>query len=71
MVCTQPMSEKPAPFTHQWRLEHARVGDSLLDQIRADLERLSAEQITAMAALAQAHYAAANVRAKPGTVDSL
>jgi hypothetical protein len=59
-------------LTQQWREEHCRDGDALLlrahrlvdDEAWPHAERLS--QAAALAAMASAHYAAANVRARPG-----
>jgi hypothetical protein len=47
--------EPAAPFTSEWRLTHAAAGDRALE--------LAA--IGALSDLAAAHYAAANVRARP------
>lgn len=64
-------------FDHEWRMDHAKAGDQALrntdalftemiknansDSVAVNL----VHAIQAYAAIAQAHYAAANVRAKP------
>lgn len=57
-----------------WREEHARAGDAALAAARANIPpagpldarqaQAGAALVTAYAAMAQAHYAAANVRAR-------
>lgn len=65
-----------AIFDHAWRTEHAKAGDSMLEGAMALLEAVEGSNhesaaanlvkaAHAYAAIAQAHYAAANVRAKP------
>lgn len=57
--------------TPEWRLEHIRLGDAILDTLHstAELTKIStpdkALKIRALAEVAQAHYAAANVRYRP------
>lgn len=65
-------------FGYGWREDHARAGDRALENAGEALEALSETEgipqmehlgfmanIQALAAIAQAHYAAANVRARP------
>lgn len=58
---TNPFGE---PFTPEWRLAHAQRGDSILARFEAK-GSIPALEMAAVAAVAAAHYAAANVRAKP------
>lgn len=53
---------KPEIFSQEWREAHARAGDDALASINPD-DAYAA--VTTLAAVAQAHYAAANVRARP------
>lgn len=56
------------PFTAEWRLAHAEAGDDLLAQAVALGKRgvnANAPSIVTAIAQAHAHYAAANVRARP------
>lgn len=51
----------PEPLSHEWRLRHVEMGDAVLKVAGAELDpRL----IEAWASIAQAHYLAANVRAR-------
>ena len=56
-------------FSQEWREEHAREGDRLLAILEGwDADASTSAALTAVAttaAMAQAHYAAANVRARP------
>lgn len=66
------MSEEtkdPQVFSWAWREAHAREGDRLLDAATGRLEAINWEAASALALLAQAHYTAANVRAKAQAVD--
>lgn len=64
------------PLTDAWRLKHVEQGDQALNQIHEMLHlavegvQLSSAAISAITmyiGIAQAHYQAANVRAKPQT----
>ena len=70
-----------AVFEYAWREDHARAGDTAVEMatkyINMDRPTIPVEQAGAMAAvsaawaaIAQAHYAAANVRARPIRDDS-
>jgi hypothetical protein len=56
-------------FSQEWREEHAREGDRLLAILEGwDADASASAALIAVAttaAVAQAHYAAANVRARP------
>ena len=63
-------------FDHAWRTAHAKAGDAMLEGAMSLLEAIEGashesgavnlvQAAQAYAAIAQAHYAAANVRAKP------
>lgn len=65
-------------FGYGWREDHARAGDHAIDSADAILKMMARKgewpveqgmgiyaQASALAAIAQAHYAAANVRARP------
>jgi hypothetical protein len=64
-----------AVFEYGWREDHARKGDEALEKARDIAAMTSGErgdhvivfaaQAQLLAAIAQAHYAAANVRARP------
>jgi hypothetical protein len=55
---------EPRILTQEWRENHVRLGDGCLETaMNLHLER-DRDQIVALAQLAQAHYQAANVRAK-------
>jgi len=65
------MADSPEPIHHQalsqaWRLEHAQRGDLALIAAASMIEHshLSWGAAQAWASIAQAHYAAANVRAR-------
>lgn len=69
------------PFTMEWRLGHAIAGDAAMSEVAELIPRFGegasreddvsiAVIVSAMAQVAQAHYAAANVRAKPGWMRS-
>lgn len=61
-------------LSQEWRVEHCTKGDEALDLARHVIEQASeapgaqahvcSVQAAALAAIAQAHYAAANVRAR-------
>ncbi len=63
-------------LSHEWRLDHAAKGDEMLRVAREVVDHTSgargdqvivlSAQASALAAIAQAHYAAANVRARAG-----
>ena len=55
----------PPVFSWRWREAHAREGDRLLSVAGGSMESINWDKIMTLAFLAQAHYAAANVRAKP------
>lgn len=57
----------PEPLTHEWRLDHAKAGDLCLLQVEGKTVDFAVVQ--AWAALAQAHYAAANIRERPKAAD--
>jgi len=60
-------------FDYEWREAHARAGDQCLTAAHELMENSRAGQnldvrmdgIAAFAAVAQAHYAAANIRTRP------
>lgn len=58
-------------LTQEWREEHARAGDEALRDAAEIADRDNGDTVIlaaaaqAFAAIAQAHYAAANVRARP------
>lgn len=54
--------EDHEPLSHGWRLAHVAAGD---DALARCMGTGSWEGRAALAATAQAHYAAANVRARP------
>lgn len=47
------------PFTQEWRLAHTRAGDAIMGSLGHQ------EAASIAVAIAAAHYAAANIRAKP------
>lgn len=49
----------------EWREDHVRDGDQALEQAREAASHGLADGAVALAQIAQAHYLAANVRAKP------
>lgn len=52
-------------FSPEWRADHARRGDVILAELDAGFLRIADSHTAALAAIAAAHYLAANVRAKP------
>lgn len=68
---------KHSALTQEWREEHCKSGDYALDMaesfargnasqsMRDNFDSRTAAIVAGYAAIAQAHYAAANVRAKP------
>ena len=51
------------PFTQEWRLAHAHAGDVYMARMLSP--GYTIEQMVGYSTLASAHYAAANVRARP------
>lgn len=51
-------------LSQAWREHHVREGDVLLEHAAIALTNINWDKAHVLAALAQAHYAAANVRAK-------
>jgi hypothetical protein len=56
--------EDHEPLSHEWRLAHVAAGDEALARCTTTGQW---EGRAALAAAAQAHYAAANVRARPAS----
>jgi hypothetical protein len=54
--------EDHEPLSHEWRLAHVRAGD---EDLARSVKTGQWEGRAALAASAQAHYVAANVRARP------
>lgn len=57
--------KKPEPLTPEWRKWHVDMADSILAMVRDQLDHTSTQQAMVFIAMAQAHYQAANVRARP------